>query len=99
MIGFIGLGVMGKPMARNLLAAGYDLTVYSRSGAGDLGATEVDGPRAVAAASDVVITMLPDSPQVGKVVEQLLETAAPGRCWSRSARPSSTSARWARARS
>jgi 2-hydroxy-3-oxopropionate reductase len=80
-IGFIGLGVMGKPMARNLLAAGYDLVVYSRSGADELaaaGATPAESPREVAAACGVVITMLPDSPQVSEVVEQLLEAAGPG---------------------
>jgi len=80
-IGFIGLGVMGKPMARNLIAAGYDVTAYSRTRASidevD-GATPADGPREVAAASDVVITMLPDSPQVGEVVTELLPGAAEG---------------------
>ena len=72
-IGFIGLGIMGKPMARNLLRAGYPLVVHNRS----RGAVEelvADGaragstPREVAAASDVVITMLPDSPDVDAVV-------------------------------
>jgi 2-hydroxy-3-oxopropionate reductase len=72
-IGFIGLGIMGKPMAANLLAAGYPLTVHNRSrGAAEElaahGATPVDSPRDVAAASDVVITMLPDSPDVEAVV-------------------------------
>jgi 2-hydroxy-3-oxopropionate reductase len=129
-IGFIGLGVMGMPMARNLIAAGYDLVAYSRRGIGDLddvararareGAAEearegaageareradaradaragVDrngragtatvargsvaaaaDAREVGSACDVVITMLPDSPQVEEVVEELLETARPG---------------------
>jgi 2-hydroxy-3-oxopropionate reductase len=72
-IGFIGLGIMGKPMARNLLAAGYQLTVHSRSGgpveelAGE-GATVAGSPAAVASGSDVVITMLPDTPDVELVV-------------------------------
>ena len=72
-IGFIGLGIMGKPMASNLLAAGYPLTVYSRSrGPVDelagRGGIPVSSAREAAAASDVVITMLPDSPDVETVV-------------------------------
>jgi 2-hydroxy-3-oxopropionate reductase len=73
-VGFIGLGIMGKPMARNLLAAGYPLVVANRSPgpveelASD-GARAADTPLAVAQASDVVITMLPDSPQVAEVLE------------------------------
>ncbi|HEY0615322.1 MAG TPA: 2-hydroxy-3-oxopropionate reductase [Candidatus Elarobacter sp.] len=71
-VGFIGLGIMGKPMAKNLLAAGYPLVVLNRSrGAVDelvaLGAKASTTPREVAAASDVVITMLPDSPDVEAV--------------------------------
>jgi 2-hydroxy-3-oxopropionate reductase len=72
-IGFIGLGIMGKPMARNLLAAGFDVTVHSRS-AGPVdelvgaGASRADGPAAVAAASDVTITMLPDTADVEQVL-------------------------------
>jgi 2-hydroxy-3-oxopropionate reductase len=71
-IGFIGLGIMGKPMARNLLAAGYKLTVHSRS-SGPVDELEGEGaavaasPAAVASASDVVITMLPDTPDVEQV--------------------------------
>ena len=66
-IGFIGLGVMGKPMAKNLLAAGYDLTVHSRSpGPVDelvqRGARRAGSPAACAEGQDVVILMLPDSP-------------------------------------
>jgi len=72
-IGFIGLGIMGKPMARNLLAAGYALIVLNRSrGPVDelvaLGAAAGATPQDVAARSDVVITMLPDSPDVESVV-------------------------------
>ncbi|HET7480655.1 MAG TPA: 2-hydroxy-3-oxopropionate reductase [Rubrobacteraceae bacterium] len=72
-IGFIGLGIMGKPMAKNLLEAGYELTVYNRSPekaeelAGD-GATVGGNPKEVAENSDIIITMLPDSPQVNEVV-------------------------------
>jgi 2-hydroxy-3-oxopropionate reductase len=72
-IGFIGLGTMGKPMARNLMKAGYPLTVSTRTRAKaeDLigeGCTWADTPRAVAELSDVVITMLPDSPDVELVM-------------------------------
>jgi 2-hydroxy-3-oxopropionate reductase len=72
-IGYIGLGLMGKPIAGNLLKAGYPLTVHSRGrGPVDelsaLGATPADTPRAVAEASDFVFTCLPDSPDVEQVV-------------------------------
>ena len=72
-IGYIGLGLMGKPIAGNLLKAGYRLTVHSRSrGPVDelaaLGASPADTPRAVAEASDFVFTSLPDSPDVEQVV-------------------------------
>lgn len=72
-IGFIGLGIMGKPMARNLIKAGYSLTVHNRSrGAADElvrdGAKDGRTPRAVAEESDIIITMLPDSPDVQQVV-------------------------------
>jgi 2-hydroxy-3-oxopropionate reductase len=68
-LGFIGLGIMGRPMARNLLKAGYPLVVHSRSqgpvqelvGAG---AKAAGSPRDVAAQVDVLITMLPNSPDV-----------------------------------
>ena len=68
-VGFIGLGIMGKPMAKNLVAAGFDLTVHSRSPGPvdelvDAGATRAAGPAEVAAASDVTVTMLPDTPDV-----------------------------------
>ncbi|WP_029460684.1 2-hydroxy-3-oxopropionate reductase [Solidesulfovibrio alcoholivorans] len=72
-IGFIGLGIMGKPMCRNLLKAGYALTVFSRAQANvdavtAHGAVYAPSPAAVAAASELVITMVPDSPQVREVV-------------------------------
>ncbi len=68
-IGFIGLGIMGRPMARNLLKAGYPLVVHSRSrGPVDevvkAGARAGTSPKDVAAQSDVLITMLPNSPDV-----------------------------------
>jgi 2-hydroxy-3-oxopropionate reductase len=72
-IGFIGLGLMGKPMARNLLKAGFPLVVHSRSQApvdvlvGE-GASRAASPAEVATRADVVITMLPDSPDVRMVL-------------------------------
>jgi 2-hydroxy-3-oxopropionate reductase len=71
-IGFIGLGIMGKPMARNLLKAGYPLVVHSRSrGPVDeivkAGASAGTSPRDVAAQCEVLITMLPNSPDVEQV--------------------------------
>jgi len=72
-VGFIGLGVMGRPMARNLLKRGYPLIVHSRSrGAVDelaaLGAEVAQSPSAVARRSTRIVTMLPDGPDVVKVV-------------------------------
>ena len=72
-IGFIGLGVMGKPMASHLLAKGYPLVVHSRSrGPVDAlvaaGAVAAASPVEVARQSDVVITMLPDTPDVEAVL-------------------------------
>src|SRR3990172_2016669 len=71
-IGFIGLGIMGRPMARNLLKAGFTLTVWNRSrpGIDELvaeGAAEGAGPADVARRSDIVITMVGDSPDVEEV--------------------------------
>ena len=71
-IGFIGLGIMGRPMAMHLFKAGHALHVYEGNrAAGDLkaaGATGYSDYASLAAASDVVITMLPDSPDVEAVV-------------------------------
>ena len=71
-LGLIGLGIMGRPMARNLMKAGYRLTVLDidSSAVAALtaeGATAGSTPAQVAAATDVLITMLPDSPQVREV--------------------------------
>ena len=74
-VGFIGLGIMGKPMAHNLIEAGYELVVHNRSRglvdelAGE-GAEAADSPREVAENSDIIITMLPDSPQVREVAAE-----------------------------
>lgn len=74
-VGFIGLGIMGRPMVRNLARAGYQIIVYNRS-QDDIDEVLADVPQATAAASaravaeqvDTVITMLPDSPDVSEVV-------------------------------
>jgi 2-hydroxy-3-oxopropionate reductase len=73
-VGFIGLGLMGRPMAKNLLKAGYPLVVHSRSrGPVDdvvaAGAREAASPADVARQTTRLITMLPDSPDVEKVLE------------------------------
>ncbi|MDU2063960.1 MAG: 2-hydroxy-3-oxopropionate reductase [Sporomusaceae bacterium] len=72
-IGFIGLGIMGKPMSKNLLKAGYELVVMNRSIAAveevvAAGATAAATPKEVAEQCDIIITMLPNSPQVKEVV-------------------------------
>ncbi len=71
-IGFIGLGIMGRPMARNLMKAGFTLTVWNRSqpGTDELvkeGAAKASGPADVARRSDIVITIVSDSPDVEEV--------------------------------
>ena len=85
-IGFIGLGIMGKPMAINLAKKGYDLQVYDLNAA-NVGAVAAAGAAACAsvaeacAGADVIITMLPNSPQVEDVVLSpggVLESARPG---------------------
>jgi 2-hydroxy-3-oxopropionate reductase len=72
-IGFVGLGIMGKPMAKNLLKAGYELVVYDIVAAPveevvKAGAQKGASPKDVAAQGDVIITMLPNSPQVKEAV-------------------------------
>ncbi|HUO69759.1 MAG TPA: 2-hydroxy-3-oxopropionate reductase [Solirubrobacteraceae bacterium] len=82
-IGFIGLGIMGRPMAANLLKAGYPLVAHNRSrGAVDELARDGAQPAAsaaeVAERSEVTITMLPDSPQVAEVMDDVLCAASAG---------------------
>ena len=85
-IGFIGLGIMGRPMARNLLKAGYSLVVHSRSrGPVDelvaAGAQAGTSAKDVAGRADVLITMLPNSPDVELVAlgkDGIVEGARPG---------------------
>lgn len=72
-VGFIGLGIMGKPMAKNLLKAGYHLAVYNRSAKSvdelvALGAEKMSSSKEVAENSDVIITMLPDGPDVEQAI-------------------------------
>jgi 2-hydroxy-3-oxopropionate reductase len=72
-VGFIGLGIMGRPMAANLAQAGYPLVVHNRTRekadrfGSEHGASVADTPRSVAEQCDVLITMLPDSPDVEQV--------------------------------
>lgn len=85
-IGFIGLGIMGKPMSKNLLKAKYELIVMDKNNEvtkelGSLGATIVGSPAEVAKDVDVIITMLPNSPQVKEVVlgkNGIIEGGKPG---------------------
>jgi len=71
-IGFIGLGIMGKPMALHLIRAGYQLTVLRTSAnfhdLKEAGASVADSASLLAAQSDVIITMVPDAPEVESAV-------------------------------
>ena len=85
-IGFVGLGIMGKPMAKNLLKAGYSLTVYDIIGTNleevvNEGATGASSSKEVASNSDKIITMLPDSADSDAAIlgpNGVLEGAAAG---------------------
>ena len=85
-IGFIGLGVMGKPMSKNLIKAGYSLIVYdinpdSVKEVVSAGALQGSSPSQIGAECDVIITMLPNSPHVEQVItgkNGILEGARPG---------------------
>ena len=71
-IGFIGLGIMGKPMVLNLLKAGFSVSVLEKSAAAKevelFGAKLCSSPRLLAESADIIITMLPDSPEVESVL-------------------------------
>ena len=73
-IGFIGLGIMGAPMAKNLLKAGYKLNVYNRSDRPrvqevvDAGGVRVSSPKEAAAGADVVISIVTDTPDMEAVL-------------------------------
>ena len=85
-IGLVGLGVMGKPMAKNILKNGFSLTVFDIKPEPvlelvALGAKAAETPAALAASCDIIITMLPNSPHVESVVcgpNGILETIRPG---------------------
>ena len=85
-VGWIGLGIMGKPMARNLLRAGFSVVVHNRSHAAvevllHDGASEASSPRSVAERCNVVVTMLPETVDVERVVQGpggILEGLRPG---------------------
>ena len=85
-VGYIGLGLMGKPMARNILKAGFPLVVHNRSRAAvdelvAAGAVAAISPRQVAEQVDVVFTNLPDSPDVEQVAlgpDGIIDGARPG---------------------
>jgi 3-hydroxyisobutyrate dehydrogenase len=83
-VGFVGLGAMGLPMARNLVEKGHVLTVASRSrgpvrSAVGFGAVDGGDPAGVAAASEVTILCLPDGPDVVAVVDAMLPVVTAGR--------------------
>lgn len=88
-VGYIGLGIMGKPIARNILKAGFPVVVHNRSRAAvkELvaeGAGEAFSPAEVAASTDIVFTNLPDSPDVEAVVlgpDGIVEAAQPGQIY------------------
>ncbi|MDA1283278.1 MAG: NAD(P)-dependent oxidoreductase [Chloroflexi bacterium] len=85
-IGFVGLGMMGLPMARNLVEYGYSVTVFDLNdstvnAAKEFGASSADSAAETAAISDIVITMVPDSEHVEAVIagdEGILEGLKPG---------------------
>ncbi len=85
-VGFIGLGIMGRPMAGHLVSTGYEVAVWNRtrSKAADLvkaGARWAESPKEVAARSDVTITMVADTPDVLEVIlgaDGILEGIRPG---------------------
>jgi 3-hydroxyisobutyrate dehydrogenase-like beta-hydroxyacid dehydrogenase len=84
-VGFIGLGIMGKPMAGHILSAGYPLTVYNRTASraeelASRGARVRGSPAEVASESQIIITMVSDSPDVEEVVagpEGAIQTIKP----------------------
>lgn len=85
-LGFIGLGIMGKPMSKNLIKAGYELVVcdFNQASVNEvvaLGAKAVENGAAVASECEVIITMLPNSPHVRSVTlgeNGISDTAKPG---------------------
>ena len=85
-IGFIGLGIMGKPMCRNLMKNGHEMVVYNRSSASmeelaKEGAVMAKSPAELAAQCETIITMVPNSPNVRDVAlseNGIIKGAKPG---------------------
>jgi 2-hydroxy-3-oxopropionate reductase len=85
-VGFIGLGIMGAPMAANLVKAGFDVIGYNRTpdkvqALVEQGGRGADGVSQAVGGADIVVTMLPDSPDVQEVAagpDGVFENAAPG---------------------
>ncbi|MFD8708454.1 NAD(P)-dependent oxidoreductase [Kitasatospora sp. NPDC059648] len=80
-IAFLGLGRMGRPMARRLAAAGYPLTVWNRSPGRADGLTEAAGPAEAVAGAGIVVTMLSDPDAVAEVAGQFTPALSPGALW------------------
>lgn len=85
-VGFVGLGIMGRPMALNLLKGGHEVTVWARRKASmapliEAGAQAADSPAAVAAVADVVFSMVADAPDVREVMlgqQGVVQSKRPG---------------------
>ncbi|MFD2637857.1 2-hydroxy-3-oxopropionate reductase [Piscibacillus salipiscarius] len=82
-IGFIGLGIMGKPMCKNLIKTGYDIVVSSSKNETNqelkqAGATVLNTYKELASTSDVVITMVPNSPEVKAVIDEIKDKLKQG---------------------
>ena len=92
-IGFIGLGIMGKPMSRNLIKAGHQIVVYdispeSVAALAASGASAGKSAKDVAARSDITITMVPDGPEV-EAARMPTRQALPGGLTTPNNRPTS----------
>jgi 3-hydroxyisobutyrate dehydrogenase len=83
-IGFLGTGIMGGPMARNLAAAGHDVRAWNRSRekAEGLGATVTGTAGEAVAGAELVVTMLADGPTVERVMREAAPSAVPGTVWA-----------------
>ncbi len=82
-IGFIGLGIMGRPMALNLLKGGHEVTVWARRSVSmqpliEAGAKAASGPAQAAVGNELVISMVADAPDVEEVMRAVAQGAAPG---------------------
>jgi len=83
-VAFVGLGIMGGPMARNLREAGFELSVYTRTRekaerfAAEHGARAATSPAEVAEGADALVTMVPDAPEVEEVLDGALTTLPEG---------------------